>query len=463
MIKLKGISLPEFPFLNHKKVADIFYYEGPILSHFKGENDSDFFYYWIDRDEKLNRWLIFPLEEHRIIEYLNGYVSLRDLIYNFKNNFIFTVDIDRDLNYSNAIMINPFQLPSNYLPEEESFYTASAVPQYYQKRFKQINSFNYESILKEHALYVMIKSRKKGEKSLVEAEYAADVIYDLAKSCKEYAYYDFYNNFKSKYHNPQNLATAALDMKKQVSPLIVANRISSFCLGISNDFILSQSDLEIRTWEKKFIKNFRADVIEVDFSSKEDQDRIKNKFTVDQRVKIYEPYFKILNNETYGLWITDKNFESPISRPKIAEENKMKLILPPVHKKTYLEVSEEKEIHNITIEVPKGQDISKLSGKKLLAVTLFDKIIDEFEGELVEINYQGHKILFKEPTKYSVTLEGNIYTLYFEPLEIAVSGKNKAQYLSRFYEKLIDVLENPQTLPGIYKTLKSLIESRSKD
>lgn len=101
MEKIKGIKLLEFPLRNLRKITDLIYFDGPLLSHFKDENNDSYFFYWCDVDENYNRWLVFRVGN--VDNYLTGKISLRELIQTATD--IYSVDIDNDLQYYNVFRI----------------------------------------------------------------------------------------------------------------------------------------------------------------------------------------------------------------------------------------------------------------------------------------------------------------------------------------------------------------------
>jgi hypothetical protein len=43
-------------------VNSIVYYDGPLLAHYRDSNSVDYFYHWLDGDDKFNRWVIYAVE-----------------------------------------------------------------------------------------------------------------------------------------------------------------------------------------------------------------------------------------------------------------------------------------------------------------------------------------------------------------------------------------------------------------
>ena len=104
------------------KVSDLIYFDGPFLSHFISEKGDNYLYYWVDADEEYNRWLLIRTDIFTIQNYLERKISLFDVISNPNDGYLFQVDIDSDINYHNLLLVNPTDLPEDYLPSKDAFY-----------------------------------------------------------------------------------------------------------------------------------------------------------------------------------------------------------------------------------------------------------------------------------------------------------------------------------------------------
>ena len=123
MEEIKGTKLDKFPLKNLIKVADLIYFDGPLLSHFRSEYGDNYLYYWFDANENFNRWLVFRVADKSLNDYLSGEVSLRELVENPWDGFVYLVDIDDDLGFHNLQMVQ--DLPSSYLPKADSYFDRS--------------------------------------------------------------------------------------------------------------------------------------------------------------------------------------------------------------------------------------------------------------------------------------------------------------------------------------------------
>ena len=121
MENIQGIKVAQFPLeLNH--VIDLIYFEGPLLSLFNNKSCDYYLYYWCDVDDIYNRWIIFRITQQNIKNYLLKKTTLFDLVVKPVDGFVYVINIDNELRFSNVKMIKPDKLPQSYIPKSDSFY-----------------------------------------------------------------------------------------------------------------------------------------------------------------------------------------------------------------------------------------------------------------------------------------------------------------------------------------------------
>ena len=127
MKTIKGKQLDHFPISDLQKVSDLIYFDGPFLSLFKNRDGDNYLYCWCDVDEARNRWLVFRISNRQLNSYLRKQTTLKDLLLNPSDGFLYSVDIDNDLNMHNVRIIEPKELPSDYVPDQDSYYEFTPV------------------------------------------------------------------------------------------------------------------------------------------------------------------------------------------------------------------------------------------------------------------------------------------------------------------------------------------------
>lgn len=139
MEPINGLKLPEIT--QFKKVADLIWFEGPLLSHFISPEKEDYLFYWadMDKDRCFEKWIIIQTNDYLINRYINKYISLRELMLKTLNGIAFSVEIDQNINYNNIFAFSIDSIKPNYLPEEDSFYEFEPVEYYNVSNISQKN------------------------------------------------------------------------------------------------------------------------------------------------------------------------------------------------------------------------------------------------------------------------------------------------------------------------------------
>lgn len=97
-------------------VRDIEEFDGPLLSEFRSADGETFLYYWCDCSETTNRWLVVRTPPQDLFRYLVGRSSLRSLIRDCRDGFLYVVDVDGDAAILAAWFAYADKLPESYLP-----------------------------------------------------------------------------------------------------------------------------------------------------------------------------------------------------------------------------------------------------------------------------------------------------------------------------------------------------------
>ena len=122
--KIRGHIIDKLPFNHLRPIADLIYFEGPLLSYLRDNGAQHYLYYWCDVDDQYNRWLIFRVEEQLLRKFLTQQITLRMVILS-TDTPTYLVDMDDESRYDSIIQINSADLPPDYLPEIDTYYDAS--------------------------------------------------------------------------------------------------------------------------------------------------------------------------------------------------------------------------------------------------------------------------------------------------------------------------------------------------
>lgn len=122
MEKLIGWKLDKFP-LSLRLIVHLEYFDGPLLSLFENEYGDSYLYSWCDIDELYNRWLVFRVVQETLKQYVEGKVSLCELLLNPIDGFLYSLDIDDTWKIVNVYLLQPKTLPETYIPDTDSYYS----------------------------------------------------------------------------------------------------------------------------------------------------------------------------------------------------------------------------------------------------------------------------------------------------------------------------------------------------
>ena len=89
---------------------------------------DDYLFYWVDRDTSDNRWLVLRVSLASLQRYMAGDISLRELIENPNDGYLYQVDVDDSIHYHDVVLVQPADLPEEYLPAADSYYAFEPIP-----------------------------------------------------------------------------------------------------------------------------------------------------------------------------------------------------------------------------------------------------------------------------------------------------------------------------------------------
>lgn len=131
MKEVKGIKISKLGFYP-QQLGDLVYYEGPLLSLFIDKDNLDIYYLykWVDNDEVSNRWIITQVNAVSLRTFFYKQTSLRDII--LSNPVCYCIDLDDNLTEKTISVCSSIDLPHEYLPMEQSFYSEEKYTEFAQ-------------------------------------------------------------------------------------------------------------------------------------------------------------------------------------------------------------------------------------------------------------------------------------------------------------------------------------------
>lgn len=167
MENIKSVNIQNIG-VNLEKIGDLLYHEGPLLSLFQDRNKPKnyYIYKWSDSDEQCNRWLVFPVSTENLRGFLYQELSLKNLI--FKNSYVFLIDINNEIEQVQCLVVAKEDIPTSYLPRENSFYKQGKYTELAEKlRNTIVNRSIYDVLNHLISEVETIKKEQKIEMSLI--------------------------------------------------------------------------------------------------------------------------------------------------------------------------------------------------------------------------------------------------------------------------------------------------------
>ena len=285
MEAIKGQNIGILPFKDLKKVSDLIYFEGPILSHFKDHYNNHIIFYWVDYDNSSNRWIVFQTPEKLFLDYLRKNKSLRDLFDHPVNGCFYTLELKNKLEYHNIQLIFQEDLPKKYYPEEESYYN-NPLPEAYSKLVTKIDDEYFIETIQEKAIYFKVEPKNLKSSTVVGVFGATEFLNAMGTSFINFMEYSVIKDFGDKLSGDLKRLNAIIRaLKEDMEPKIVDTSISSFAVAIGpNNNIKSPNDLINIDWKEQLFRNFKENVVELDFQDSKKVNAIIKKNDENKRI-----------------------------------------------------------------------------------------------------------------------------------------------------------------------------------
>lgn len=115
---------------NLLRVGDLIYFDGPMLTLFMHSGTGYFYLFdWVDRDQDVNRWLMYKVNAVDLMKYINGKISHYDLFDRSPDRKVYFADIanrDTDFDQYNLYLLD--SVPDCYIPLKENYFDPNDCP-----------------------------------------------------------------------------------------------------------------------------------------------------------------------------------------------------------------------------------------------------------------------------------------------------------------------------------------------
>ena len=108
---------------DHKFIANLATFDGPLESLFRDAEGRLYLYCWFDADSQYNRWIVVRIEKPDLKRYLFGEISLMNILTKPRDGILYLIDIDNRMIYDDVYSVKPKDLPPACIPDTDSFYS----------------------------------------------------------------------------------------------------------------------------------------------------------------------------------------------------------------------------------------------------------------------------------------------------------------------------------------------------
>ncbi len=375
---------------NFKKIEDIIFFDEPILTHYK-KNDKDFLFYLVDTiiEQELDKYLVIEVPESIIFKYLTKRISLRDLILQ-NNNFGFLIEETFDGVIVNYELINSFKAVNpNYIPLKDSFLEYRPTENsYYYNLIREYERNAYLEELRKNAFYLKLEGKDlKYGSTIGFQELVNKLLLNISKSFKNFLKVDFEKSFETTIGDKNKLNSIFNKLSPDLDFRMVDLKYGSFEIGLSVDKLMKSGieDKKIKEWSVDIGTKYKDVVLENEYNDKE-VNAIINSYDKEERKKIFEPIFKIIDNPNFEMKMKNKN-DKKYSSIKIKNRDNIDKILPKIEKVE--DVKREYELFNATILVDKSSKSKTIkSGNALFFNQTNETTINLEQKDFEEYNYK---------------------------------------------------------------------------
>lgn len=298
------------------------------------------------------------------------------------------------------------------------------------------------------------------------------VLSDINKSYYNYLEVEFLKNKDFRKAFEKNIKI--LDtIKEDLDLLIVDVKFSSFETAIAPNIVDFQPSIfndEVKDWKNNTFDSYKEDVVLADYSNPKHLQKIVEKYTEEERARIFQPFFASLGDgKSYKINIKDENggTTKTLHQP---EKTKLSLYVPKISSAQEDTLPEEKNylVYAKMRKSGKGENISftKKNIKKVHYIEELDHDIYPFKPGILQ--YSNLIFILNQKINCDVKYEEENYLIECPDLDILVWGDSREKVeeafsfsfyslYNNFYSEQDKNLSKDAIL--LKKKLKSLIKS----
>ena len=368
---------------------------------------------------------------------------------------------------SNLGFSKKFQLPVPRRKKANDFdkvlqETAGIISEIYEVNVEAIalGVTDYFDVLKKDAIYFKLSSDNVMFQKTLEINDVWNFLKNLTASYTNYIKTELKNNFYTQLGADNKRVRKLQNKLIELTKLrVVALDYQSFSFGIAADTMMGRTEIqykEIQKWREKLTRNFMADVVGVDYGSRNDVESILEKYNENERKSIFEPLISSINNNSdFVITITDKKFKPKKTIKRISSQV-VGMILP---KEINLEKPQRRiGFYQTIIPVDINKSAIKLRVSDLQENNLFTQKLEELDGHVDHLILAEKKVQLKKKIDFHVSFDekNGLFQIMIPVINIHFSLKDFNELQHEFNEQF-------STLTSYYLNIKGKPDARSQE
>jgi hypothetical protein len=285
---------------------------------------------------------------------------------------------------------------------------------------------DYFEILKKDAMYFKLSSDNLIYQKTLEVDEVWSFLKNISTSYSNYIEIEFLKKFKS------SLSSDASKLRRYLNNLLSLNRLrvvsleyQSFSVGVSADTFMGKESIpdSIQEFRSHLLPDYQSNVINMDFDSREQVNGLIEKFTEEERHRIFDPLVKSINNKgAYNVTLTDSKFK-PKKQFKRIPQDVVTLVLPP---KAEAKPGKKIGFYQTIVPFDLSKQSIKLKFTDLEGNSLFAKKLDQISVKVGELIYEENTYILIHDIDCVVTFnekEEN-YTVHIAKADLSLNIEN---------------------------------------
>jgi hypothetical protein len=421
-----------------KKVADLAFFDGPILSHYKSKSlNKNYLISWIDYDEQFNRWLALEVTVPHLYDYLTDAKSLFSIVNESYNSKLFIFSTDTEGASANGLLVSADELIANYQPDEDSYFE-SVMPAGYTAFFAENTPVKYAErlfLLRAKKVSFRLKPIEDTYATTVGANDIGGFLQKVTRSFKSYLAFRFEKIVKPTIDSVEYAGQVLQKLLEFAEPRAVFAGYNSFEIDLALDVLpLGIADVEVKfvEWQKNTLQEFKHDVFDFDFTAERLSDNLAGA-SEEQMRSMLLPIVQIATNKNYVVEARDSQ-ESDFKTLQRVTRSQANRVVPQA-KSNEEELLVPTKLVNFLLELTEGQDITDMSKSEIRKALIS---VREADSSTVSgfTSAEGQVVEFRQPIEVNLSRIDNFYQADYEQLGISTVGATGQAAMNGFRREL---------------------------